>query len=320
MHPGQYTVLNSPREEVSKRAVEDLNYHVRLLNSLGTDASHKIVLHIGGAYQHKWQAMQRFISRFRNLDESVKQRLVIENDEKLFNIEDVLEVGSKLGVPVVFDNLHHELNPCTLQKSITEWIEACAKTWRKQDGRQKIHYSQQDFQKKNGSHSNTIRIDQFIAFYKCLHNADLDIMLEVKDKNLSAIKCLNCLYPTKHIKALETEWSRYKYNVLERSPDDYLEIRELLKNKMEYPAIAFYRMLENALQRPCGIGNFLNAAQHVWGYFKDLATDTEKESFHRRACDFQKGKAKATTIKSFLRRMAVKYHEDYLLNSYYFAV
>jgi len=320
MHPGQYTVLNSPSAETAKKAVDDLNYHTRVLTSLGTDASHKIVLHIGGAYQDKWQAMKRFISRFRSLDELVKQRLVIENDERLFNIEDVLEVGSTLGIPVVFDKLHHEINPCTLQKSIAEWIEVCAKTWRKQDGRQKIHYSQQDFQKKKGSHSKTILIDPFIAFYECLFNVDIDIMLEVKDKNLSAIKCLNCLSKDKHIKALEAEWSHYKYNVLEQSPADYLEIRELLKNKMEYPALGFYRILEKALQKSYETGNIVNAAQHVWGYFKDIATATEKESFHIRVFKYQQGKAKASTIKNFLWKMAIKYHENYLLNSYYFVI
>ena len=48
MHPGQYTVLNSPDPGVVKRAVNDLSYHARFLDALRLDATHKIVLHVGG--------------------------------------------------------------------------------------------------------------------------------------------------------------------------------------------------------------------------------------------------------------------------------
>ncbi len=53
MHPGQYTVLNSPKKDVVKRAIEDLNYHNRVLDSLGVDIDNKIILHIGGVYNNK---------------------------------------------------------------------------------------------------------------------------------------------------------------------------------------------------------------------------------------------------------------------------
>ena len=48
MHPGQYTVINSPRAEVVERAVLDLEYHDKLLQALGADYTSKIILHIGG--------------------------------------------------------------------------------------------------------------------------------------------------------------------------------------------------------------------------------------------------------------------------------
>ena len=53
MHPGQYTVLNSPNKEVVERAVLDLEYHNKVLDCLRTGPEHKIILHIGGAYNNK---------------------------------------------------------------------------------------------------------------------------------------------------------------------------------------------------------------------------------------------------------------------------
>jgi UV DNA damage endonuclease len=57
---------------------------------------------------------------------------------------------------------------------------------------------------------------------------DLDIMLEVKDKNLSALKCINTV-TNRGMSALESEWARYKYSVLEHSPVIYQSIRDTSK-------------------------------------------------------------------------------------------
>lgn len=320
MHPGQYTVLNSTNENVVKKAIDDLNYHNLVLDSLGVGAEHKIVLHIGGVYHDKGLAVKRFVSHYKQLDDTVKKRLVLENDDKLFNIGDVLEIGMMLNANVVFDNLHNQINPCDKQKSDTYWIEISRTTWHEGDGYPKIHYSQQDPLKKPGSHSNSIRITEFMIFYESLERKDLDIMLEVKDKNLSAVKCINCTSLDRSIKALELEWSKYKYSVLERSPSDYLELQKLLRNKSAYTAISFYNILEAALLRSVEVGNSSNAAQHIWRYFKDIASDTEKENFRRNLQKYQQGKITVGPIKDNLRKMAVKYHKTYLLNSYYFAI
>ncbi len=319
MHPGQYTVLNSPNAEVVARAIDDLKYHTKVLDSLGVGSEHKIVLHIGGAYDDKGLATKRFVSHFKELDDTVKQRIVLENDDRLYNIADVLEIGMMLNAPVIFDNLHNEINTCNKQMSDAYWINECKKTWRENDGTQKIHYSQQDPLKKPGSHSNTIRINQFIDFYESIDRKDIDIMLEVKDKNLSAIKCINCI-SDRGIRTLELEWSKYKYSVLEKSPSDYLEIRKLLKDKSSYPAVYFYSIIESALQKPQQIGHSINALQHVWGYFKDVASDKEKEKFIKDLRKYQEGKTTVSSIKSCLRKMAVKYEQTYLIDSYYFDI
>jgi UV DNA damage endonuclease len=194
MHPGQYTVLNSPNEDVVYRAIKDLIYHTKFLDALKLDEKNKIVLHIGGVYNDKVASINRFIASYNDLDSSIKSRLVIENDDKCYNINDVLYISKKLNIPVIYDNLHNKINPFDKKNDDYYWIDKCYKTWRKKDGAQKIHYAQRDPNKKNGSHSNTIQIDEFINFYENLKNNDIDIMLEVKDKNISALKCISSIH------------------------------------------------------------------------------------------------------------------------------
>ena len=320
MHPGQYTVLNSPNIEVVDRAIEDLNYHTKVLDALGVGSEHKIVLHIGGVYGDKNEAMERFINNYSLLDDNVKERLVIENDDKSYNVNEVLEIGKRLNIPVIFDNLHNEINQYDKEKDDKYWINKCKETWKEKDGYQKIHYSQQNPLKKLGSHSNTIRINEFIRFYESLDREDIDIMLEVKDKNLSAVKCINAVSKDNKIKRLEDEWAKYKYTVLENSPSNYLEIRKLLKDKEKYPSIRFYNLIEEALETEITSGNSLNALMHVWGYFKNKADEKEKKSFLKSVEDFKQEKISISTIKNKLWKMAVKYNEVYLLNSYYFFI
>lgn len=320
MHPGQYTVLNSPKEEVVKNAIDDLNYHAQVLESLGVDSRHKIILHIGGVYNDKFLASKRFICNYEKLNESVKKRLVIENDHKSYNIQDVLNIGKSQNIPVVFDSFHNQVNPSNNNKCNLYWIEQCEKTWNINDGKQKIHYSQQNPLKNIGSHSATIKINDFVDFYNSINGEQLDIMLEVKDKNLSAVKCINCISTEKNITFLENEWSKYKYSILEKSHADYLKIRKLLKNKDEYPVIEFYNILEHALQEPEKAGNAVNAAQHVWGYFKNTATKIEKETFIKSINAYEENRIQLSSIKNKLKKMAIKYDEKYLLSSYYFAI
>lgn len=318
MHPGQYTVINSPDEDVVKRAVADLEYHEQVLHLLNTDSTSKIILHVGGAYGDKAVAIDRFSRNWVRLSDSVCNRIVLENDERIYNIADVLNIAWTLGIPAVFDTLHHSINLPKENRSESDWILQCAKTWGTLDGRQKIHYSQQSSAGKPGAHSKTIYTQQFLSFYETVRHMDLDIMLEVKDKNLSAIKCCLMASNTNHISSLEQEWAKYKYSVLEHSPSAYLAIRSLLKDKHVYPAKQFYSILEQAMDEPLEIDNSVNALLHVWGYFKSIAQPDEKKRFFSALDKYKNSTVKLTTVKNQLYKLAKKYEEKYLLESYYF--
>lgn len=315
MHPGQYTVLNSPDETVAGRAIADLKYHAQFLDALGLGQEHKIILHIGGIYGDKTSAINRFITQYRRLDQNIRQRLVIENDDRHYHIAEVLSIGESEGIPVVFDNLHHEVNPSSTHSEF-EWIDACGKTWRHPDGAQKIHYSQQNAGRKPGSHSDTLDVEVFTQFYKKLFNQHLDVMVEVKDKNLSAIKCVNAIAPPR-IDRLEKEWSRYKYLVLEHSQKIYDGIRKLLEDKGKYPVGEFYKLVDAALASPVKPGNAVNAAQHVWGYFKCATDKRTGARFEKLLAEVNSGKS-TTPVKRLLWRLVEKHQQQYLMDSLYF--
>jgi UV DNA damage endonuclease len=70
----------------------------------------KIQIHVGGVYGNKIDAIDR---RYNNdnsklLDEYVKRRLVIANDDPLYNLLDCIYINQKTGIPIVFDSFHYE--------------------------------------------------------------------------------------------------------------------------------------------------------------------------------------------------------------------
>ncbi len=316
MHPGQYTVLNSPKAIVVSAAEKDLEYHAKVLDAIGVDTEHKIVLHLGGAYGDKEDAKKRFICHCRSLKPHLTARLVLENDDRSFNISDVLETAEKLKLPVIYDNLHNAVNRSDEVTSDARWIKECKSTWREKDGPQKIHYSQQNTGKKSGAHSETIKTEEFLDYYRDIPAKDTDIMLEVKDKNMSALKCINCV-SKRGIKELEQEWGRYKYLVMEHSQVGYQSVRNMLKDKNSYPAVAMYMSIEKSMDKKTEKGDAVNAARHVWGYFKRKASENEKTRFEKTLKNFFSGDSQIKSVKNNLLNLSKKYGEDYLLQGYY---
>ena len=320
MHPGQYTVLNSPDADVVRRAIEDLAYHAKFLDRLDLDNTHKIILHVGGKYGDSISARKRFHSVYRDLPNSITNRLVLENDGSIFQIDEVLELCHTIGAPAVYDNLHNAINPADATKSDAYWVALCRETWREQDGAQKTHYSQQNPEKTRGAHSDSIAVAPFLDYCHSLSGELPDMMLEVKDKNRSAVKCVLCTMEKPNLRLLETEWGRYKYSVLERSPADYQALRELLKDKAGNHALAFYQTVERALQQPEDKGRALNALEHVWGYFSDCATPAETKKYQSLRDGYLRGEHPLKRVKQTLYRLSQTYRQDYLLGSYYFTL
>ncbi len=186
-HPGQYTVLNSPSPKVVAASISELLYHADLLDLLGADPAAKIVLHIGGLYgAGEAIAMDRFCAVAADLPDPVRRRLVIENDDRLFDAAEALSAAQRIRVPVVFDWLHHNANPC--RAPLREVLPEIFSTWKPADGRPKVHLSSQAPDGPPGAHAPLIDPADALAFFGALPGRPFDCMLEAKEKDRALLK------------------------------------------------------------------------------------------------------------------------------------
>ena len=188
MHPDQFVLLNALDREIVESSIRELEYHCRVLDLMGLSAAAKVQIHVGGVYGDKPASIARFVERYRKLPVAVRRRLVIENDDRCYTVADCLEVRRRTGVPVLFDVFHHKVN-CS-GESVHAALAACAKTWRKRDGILMVDYSSQEPGERKGRHAEHIDLADFRRFLKAARGIDCDVMLEIKDKEQSALAAI----------------------------------------------------------------------------------------------------------------------------------
>lgn len=174
MHPGQFIQPGSPNGDVSARSLAELRYVARLLSLLGAS---DLVLHLGGAFNDKGAAAARFVRSLEGESEILRV-LALENDERVWTVEDALPPARELGVPVIVDTLHHALNPGRL--SLREALETARPTWLER--RPKVHLSSQDPAKQPGAHAWGVTAADFLHLRDALGERETDIMVEAKGK------------------------------------------------------------------------------------------------------------------------------------------
>lgn len=180
MHTNAYCVLNSVRKEVVDNTIENLRYHYNLLEAMNIK-NKLIILHVGGNTFGKNKSITRFINNFKKLPKYLRDVIVIENDDKVFNVDDCIYISNKLGIPIVLDYHHFLCN--NMGKDIDYYLEDIFKSW--QGSIAKMHFSTPKSKKEYRSHNDYIDVDKFIEFIEILkkYDKDVDIMLEAKNKD-----------------------------------------------------------------------------------------------------------------------------------------
>ena len=215
MHPDHFNQLGAKKEEVLVNTITDLAWHARLLDLLEEGADlynlylkyhnrnlevkeniiyHSILcIHGGGKYDSKEKTLQRWKDNFRNLPKYIQKRICLENDERCYNVKDLLPVCQELNIPLIFDFHHydcwahyHQDNPNQLH--ISDFLPDILKTWEKRNITPKFHLSDQADGKRVGAHHDYVGCipDELLDLIKQKYK--FDIMIEAKQKDLAVLK------------------------------------------------------------------------------------------------------------------------------------
>ena len=109
-------------------------------------------------------------------------------------------------------------------------------------------------------------------------------------------------------------WARNKYLVLSHSSNIYNEIRQYLKNE-EVEVSHVQELIDRACQIPEHRGQVCNAFQHIWGYFKKKATDSERKDYMLLLDRYHFGQASKEDFIAKTRDLLDCYPNTYLQHS-----
>ena len=201
-HPGPYNCLGSPYDDVIEHTIRDLKYHADILDIMELDKNSVMVIHGGGIYKNKNKTIDRWCDNYEKMPDNIKKRLVLENCEKNFSIEDCLKVSEKVNVPIVFDTHHYncykKLHPDEKFEEPEYYIPKILETWNRRNIKVKFHVSEQGMG-KIGHHSDYVEIlPEYLLEIPEKYGQPIDIMIEAKMKEKSIMKLydkypyLNC--------------------------------------------------------------------------------------------------------------------------------
>lgn len=189
MHPGPFTTLSSPSQNVVDNGIKDLESHAKVMDLMGLSRTpfNKLNIHMGGTHGDKMACMQRFCDNFSRLSDGVKTRLTLENDDKksLYTVQDLMFVHERIGVPIVFDYHHHKCQKDPMSEEYA--VKFAFSTWPK-DIKPVVHYSESKALHENNSKIKVQAHSDLIDHLPERYGLDLDVMLECKSKELALLK------------------------------------------------------------------------------------------------------------------------------------
>ncbi len=201
MHPDEYCILNSMNKKVVDGAFSILKYHAALCKAMDLP-NPKLVLHVGSSQGGKKGSITRFKNNFRSLPLEIQKMIVLENDDKVYGVEDTLTLAESLNVPMVLD-YHHFL--ChNNNELISAYYSRIFNTWKDTSLPPKVHFSspKNKTKKEFRSHHDYIDSTSFIAFLEEVKNytEELDIMIEAKMKDIALFQLIRELkYKTNYV-------------------------------------------------------------------------------------------------------------------------
>jgi len=123
-HPDQFVVLASVHKDVVERSLAELEYQALVAERIGAE---QLTLHGGGAEGGKRAALERLARNLDRLSPRARGRIALENDDRVYTVEDLLPLCRKLHVPLVYDVHHHRCHTDAL--TVEQATRSAAATW-----------------------------------------------------------------------------------------------------------------------------------------------------------------------------------------------
>lgn len=208
-HPNQFTLFTSTKEQVTRNAVTDMDYHYKMLEAMNVLENGIINIHIGGAYGDKVKTLQRFHQNLKQLPTTIKKNMTLENDDKTYNVEETLMTCEKENIPMILDYHHHMANK--MEGELSRYLPRIFNTWNDSYNIPKVHISSPKSDQAYRSHADYVSIDFVLPFLKLAKelNQDFDIMIEAKQKNLAMHRLVEevaSIRGVKRIASATLEW------------------------------------------------------------------------------------------------------------------
>lgn len=110
----------------------------------------------------------------------------------------------------------------------------------------------------------------------------------------------------------QSSWAKNKYWVMSRSQQAYNDIRWMAKgNQWTEEKQRIYEHMISDLEQVSPTDKTLRVAfQHIWGYFKKIATPKEKEIYNEL---IETSPLKSSELESFLKELSNHYQQPYLI-------
>ncbi len=126
-HPDQFILLSSAGTDIVQNSIAELDYQAQVSELIGADV---INIHGGGAYGDKITALKRLGKNFSKLNQRIRARLTLENDDRVYTPADLLPFCKEYGIPLVYDLHHHRCLPDSL--SVAQASRQALKTWNRE--------------------------------------------------------------------------------------------------------------------------------------------------------------------------------------------
>ncbi|WP_134704673.1 UV DNA damage repair endonuclease UvsE [Ammoniphilus sp. YIM 78166] len=195
-HPDHFVNLNSPKDDIVEKSIQDLTYHLQQSQAMGLDETMKFNIHMGGAYKDKKDSIKRLIDNWTRVPADIQRRITFENDDKTFTAAETLEACQALGTPMVLDIHHHRCNH--EHHDLSSILEDIFATWKDSGLPPKIHVSSPKGTESAAamrSHADFVDVHDLLPFLQLAkrHTDALDVMVEAKNKDQALKKLMKDL-------------------------------------------------------------------------------------------------------------------------------